>query len=56
MFRPSKSSEANHANSLELIQYKQWVLWRKAEVNGLITKIPISPWTGKAAASDRPRT
>jgi primase-polymerase (primpol)-like protein len=40
----------------ELIQYKQWVLWRKAEVNGRATKIPISPWTGKAAASDRPRT
>ena len=40
----------------ELIQYKQWVLWRKTEVNGRVTKIPISPWTGKAAASDRPRT
>ena len=40
----------------ELIQYKQWVLWPKADVNGRATKIPISPWTGKAAASDRPRT
>ena len=40
----------------ELFEYKQWVLWRKAEVNGRITKVPISPWSGKAAACDRPQT
>jgi putative DNA primase/helicase len=40
----------------ELFEYKQWVLWRKAEVSGRITKVPISPWTGKAAACDNPQT
>ena len=40
----------------ELFDYKQWVLWRKAEVNGRITKVPISPWSGKAAACDKPQT
>ena len=25
----------------ELLDYKQWVLWRRAEVNGRITKIPM---------------
>jgi primase-polymerase (primpol)-like protein len=40
----------------ELLEYKQWVLWRKAEVNGRITKVPISPWSGKAAACDKPQT
>jgi primase-polymerase (primpol)-like protein len=40
----------------ELLEYKQWVLWRRAEVNGRITKVPISPWSGKAAACDKPQT
>ena len=40
----------------ELLDYKQWVLWRKAEVNGRLTKIPISPWCGKSASCDKPRT
>ena len=40
----------------ELLQYKQWVLWRRAEANGRATKIPISPWSGKPAACDRPQT
>jgi putative DNA primase/helicase len=40
----------------ELLDYKQWVLWRRVEMNGRLTKIPISPWSGKAAACDRPRT
>ena len=40
----------------ELLEYKQWVLWRKTEVNGRITKVPISPWSGKAASCDRPQT
>ena len=40
----------------ELLEYKQWVLWRRAEANGRITKIPISPWSGKAAACDKPQT
>lgn len=40
----------------ELLQYKQWVLWRRAEVNGRVTKIPISPWSGKPAACDKPQT
>jgi primase-polymerase (primpol)-like protein len=40
----------------ELLEYKQWVLWRKAEVSGRTTKIPISPWSGKAAACDKPQT
>jgi putative DNA primase/helicase len=40
----------------ELFEYKQWVLWRKAEVDGRITKVPISPWSGKAAACDKPQT
>ena len=40
----------------ELLGYKQWVLWRRAEVNGRSIKIPISPWSGKAAACDRPQT
>ena len=40
----------------ELIEYKQWVLWKKAEVNGRATKIPVSPWSGKPAACDKPQT
>jgi primase-polymerase (primpol)-like protein len=40
----------------ELLDYKQWVLWRRAEVNGRVTKIPISPWSGKGAACDKPQT
>ena len=40
----------------ELLEYKQWVLWKKAEVNGRTTKIPISPWSGKVAACDKPQT
>ncbi len=40
----------------ELVDYKQWVLWRRAEVNGRVTKIPISPWSGKVAACDKPQT
>ncbi|HEX4231437.1 MAG TPA: hypothetical protein VHZ07_22390 [Bryobacteraceae bacterium] len=40
----------------ELLEYKQWVLWRRAEANGRTTKIPISPWSGKAAACDKPQT
>lgn len=40
----------------ELLEYKQWVLWRRAEVNRRATKIPISPWSGKAAACDKPQT
>jgi primase-polymerase (primpol)-like protein len=41
---------------IELTEYKQWVLWRRTEVNGRQTKIPISPWTGKTASSDKPAT
>jgi primase-polymerase (primpol)-like protein len=40
----------------ELLGYKQWVIWRKLAVNGRVTKVPISPWSGKAAACDRPQT
>jgi primase-polymerase (primpol)-like protein len=40
----------------ELLEYKQWVLWRRAEVNGRVTKVPISPWSGKAAACNKPQT
>ncbi|MGH9771343.1 MAG: hypothetical protein ACRD4Q_06560 [Candidatus Acidiferrales bacterium] len=40
----------------ELLEYKQWVLWRRVEVNGRATKIPISPWSGKAAACHKPQT
>lgn len=40
----------------ELFEYKQWVLWRRTEVNGRMTKIPISAWSGKAAACDKPQT
>jgi putative DNA primase/helicase len=40
----------------ELTQHKQWVLWRRVQVNGRTTKMPISPWSGKAAACDKPQT
>jgi primase-polymerase (primpol)-like protein len=40
----------------ELLEYKQWVLWRKATVDGRMTKLPISPWSGKLAACDKPQT
>jgi hypothetical protein len=40
----------------ELTQYKQWVLWRRAEVNGRKLKMPTSPWSGKAASCDKPET
>jgi primase-polymerase (primpol)-like protein len=41
---------------IEMTEYKQWVLWRRVEVYGRTAKIPISPWTGKAAACDKPET
>lgn len=40
----------------EMTEYKQWVLWRRVEVNGRTAKMPISPWSGKAAACDKPQT
>ncbi len=40
----------------ELFEYRQWVLWRRTEVNGRMSKIPISAWSGKAAACDKPQT
>jgi primase-polymerase (primpol)-like protein len=40
----------------EMTEYKQWVLWRRVEVNRRIAKMPISPWSGKAAACDKPQT
>jgi primase-polymerase (primpol)-like protein len=40
----------------ELLEYKQWVLWRRAENNGRVTRVPISPWSGKAAACDKRQT
>ena len=40
----------------ELVNYKQWVVWRRAEVGGRNTKLPISPWSGKVASCDKPHT
>ncbi len=40
----------------ELLQYKQWVLWRRTEVNGRMAKLPISPWSGKVGSCDKPQT
>jgi len=40
----------------ELLHYKQWVVWRRAEVGGRKTKLPISPWSGKVASCDKPHT
>ena len=40
----------------ELIDYKQWIVWRRVDSNGRTAKIPISPWSGKAAACDKPET
>jgi putative DNA primase/helicase len=40
----------------EMIEYKQWVLWRRVEVYGRTAKLPISAWSGKAAACDKPQT
>jgi len=40
----------------ELLDYKQWVVWRSAEVGGRKTKLPISPWSGKVASCDKPHT
>ena len=40
----------------ELVDYKQWVVWRRAEVGGRKTKLPISPWSGKVASCDKPHT
>jgi primase-polymerase (primpol)-like protein len=40
----------------EMTEYKQWVLWCRMEVNGRMAKMPISPWSGKAAACDKPQT
>ena len=40
----------------ELLDYKQWILWRRTEVNGRIAKLPISPWSGKLASCDKPQT
>src|SRR5258708_7649858 len=40
----------------ELLEYKQWVLWRRAEVDGRKTKLPISPWSGKLASCNKPQT
>jgi primase-polymerase (primpol)-like protein len=40
----------------ELFDYRRWVLWRIAEVDGRKTKLPISPWSGKLASCDKPQT
>ncbi len=40
----------------ELAEYKQWVLWKRVDVNGRTAKLPISAWSGKAAACDKPET
>jgi primase-polymerase (primpol)-like protein len=40
----------------ELTQFKQWVLWKRVNVNGRTAKLPISAWSGKAAACDKPET
>lgn len=40
----------------EMTEYKQWVLWRRVAMDGRLTKMPISPWSGKAAACDKPQT
>ena len=40
----------------ELFAYKQWVLWKRITVEGRVTKVPISPWSGKKAACDQPQT
>lgn len=40
----------------EMVEYKHWVLWRRVDMNGRATKIPVSPWSGKAASCDKPET
>ena len=40
----------------ELFAYKQWVLWKRVTVQGRVTKVPISPWSGRKAACDQPRS
>jgi putative DNA primase/helicase len=40
----------------ELTQFKQWVLWKRVNVDGRTAKLPISAWSGKAAACDKPET
>lgn len=40
----------------ELFGYKQWVLWKRISIDGRVTKVPISPWSGKKAACDQPQT
>jgi putative DNA primase/helicase len=40
----------------ELFAYRQWVLWLKVEFEGRTTKIPLSPWNGRAANCRDPRT
>jgi putative DNA primase/helicase len=40
----------------ELFDYRQWVLWRIAEVDGRKTILPISPWSDKLASCDKPQT
>ena len=40
----------------ELTGYKQWVLWKRVEVNGRTAKVPISAWSGKTAGCDKPET
>jgi putative DNA primase/helicase len=40
----------------ELFDYKQWVLWKRITIEGRITKVPISAWSGKKAACDQPQT
>jgi putative DNA primase/helicase len=40
----------------ELLDYRQWILWRRTELNGRIAKLPISPWSGKLASCDKRHT
>jgi hypothetical protein len=40
----------------ELIEFKQWVLWKRVNVGGRTAKLPISAWSGKASACDKPET
>jgi primase-polymerase (primpol)-like protein len=40
----------------ELTEFKQWVLWKRVSVDGRTAKLPISAWSGKAAACDKPES
>ena len=44
------------ADTLNMRDLRQWLVWRLEERNGKLTKVPYSPLTGEKASTTNPET